>query len=273
MRQYLVVANQTLVGEDLLREVAARVRAGNTRFQILVPATPPAEGWSWTETEARHLAQDRLDRTLLRLQEEGVQADGMIGDADPLLAIQDALRDQRFDEIIISTLPPRASAGLRSGLVRRVGALVDMPVIHVMAPPERATRETALSQVSLFKGLSKHRIRRLAKASTVSVYREGEHIIREGSAGSELFVILDGRVKVVRGGRTLAHLGSGEVFGEISLLAGGPRTADVIAEIATRCVYLSGTEFRAALEADPLIAMRVLQAVGERMQTLVRSAT
>jgi CRP-like cAMP-binding protein len=95
-------------------------------------------------------------------------------------------------------------------------------------------------RVPLFKGLSKRRIRTLARASMVSVYRAGETIIKRGSAGSELFVILDGRVKVMRGGRIVGRLRCGDVFGEVSLLDGGPRTADVISEMPTRaCISLA----------------------------------
>ncbi len=271
MRRYLVVANQTLIGDELQRQIIDLVKRGTPRFHILVPATPPHEGWTWTEAEARGLAQDRLDRALLQLREIGAEAEGHVGDADPFLAIQDTLRDERFDEIIISTFPPRGSPWLKSDLVRRVASAFGISVTHIVAPPEAATRETALMLVPLFKGLSKHRIRALAKASMVSVYRAGETIIRQGSVGSELFVILDGRVKVIRGGRIVARLRCGDVFGEVSLLDGGPRTADVISEMPTRCLYLSGSEFRAVLEGDPVIATRVLQEAGRRLRELLKS--
>ncbi|HYU57398.1 MAG TPA: cyclic nucleotide-binding domain-containing protein [Actinomycetota bacterium] len=214
-----------------------------------------------------------MDRALVRLQEAGARAEGAVGDADPFLAIEETLRSQRFDEIIISTFPPRLSAWLHSDLVRQVASTFNIPVTHVVAPPERATRETALMRVPLFTGLSKRRIRALARASMVNLYRKGETIVRQGSAGSELFVILDGGVKVVRGGRTVARLRPGEVFGEISLLDGGPRTADVIAEMTTRGVCLSGADFRAVLEADPVIATRILQEAGRRLRKLAQSAT
>jgi CRP/FNR family cyclic AMP-dependent transcriptional regulator len=273
MQRYLVVANQTLIADDLLREIGDRLKRGSCRFHIVVPATPPSEGWTWTEGEAKGLARDRLDRALIRLQKAGAQVEGHVGDADPFLAIQDTLRNQQFDEIIISTFPPRISSWLKSDLVRRVASTFKAPVTHVVAPPERATRETALMRVPLFAGLSKRRIRALARVSMAAVFREGETIIRQGSAGSELFVILDGGVNVVRGGRTVARLSPGDVFGEISLLDGGPRTADVIADLPTRCVYLSGREFRAVIEADPAIAMRILQEAGRRLRELAQSAT
>ena len=214
MRRYLVVANQTLVSDELARAITDLAKGGTPRFHILVPATPPHEGWTWTEAEAKGLAQDRLDRALVQLREAGAQVEGSVGDADPFLAIQDMVRNERFDEIIISTSPPRRSPWLKSDLVRRVASTLEAPVTHIVAPPESATRESALMGVPLFKGLSKRRIRALARASMVAVYRGGQTIIKQDSASSELFVILDGRVKVIRGGRVVARLRCGDVFGE-----------------------------------------------------------
>jgi CRP/FNR family transcriptional regulator, cyclic AMP receptor protein len=194
-----------------------------------------------------------------------------VGDADPFLAIQDILTDQRFDEVILSTVPSRGSPWLKPDLARRVASEFKISVTPIVAPPEAATRETALRWVPLFKGLSRHRIRTLARASMVAVFRAGESIIKQGSAGSELFMILDGRVKVIRGGRTVARLRCGDVFGEVSLLDPGTRTADVLAETPTRCLYLSGDEFRAVLEADPVIATRILQEAGRLLRELTKS--
>ena len=95
--------------------------------------------------------------------------------------------------------------------------------------------------------------------------------MKAGSSGSDLYVILDGRVKVQQDGRTVARLAAGEMFGEISLLDPGPRTADVVAEGPTRCLHLSGRDFQDALEADPRLAISVLQAVGKRLRELVGS--
>jgi hypothetical protein len=268
MPRYLVVANQTLVGDQLLREISERLKLGSSRFHTLVPATPPSEGWTWTEEEARALAKDRLDRVLLRIREAGARADGEVADADPYRAIEDAFRRRKFDEIIISTFPVRLSPWLKGDLVRRVEATFKVPVTHVMAPADRAVMESALSQVPLLAGLPKRRIGSLARASTLAVYRDGKTIIKQGSHGSELFVILDGRAKVVASGRTVARFGPGDMFGEISFLDGGPRTAHVIAEGPTRCLCLSGAQFRAALKEDPLLAMRMLEVAGKRLRQL-----
>ena len=264
MRRYLVVANETLGGTRLVDELDSRHAKGPSQFVVVVPASIPKEGLTWTEGEARGLAQDRLDRVLQRLRDRGIEADGRIAGVDPYLAIENLLRDDQFDEVILSSSP----AGLRSwkgNLLKRMRG-VNIPVTHVPGEPEQLTRETALTGVPLFGDLPKRHVRALAKASMFHTYREGDVIIEEKSDGSDLFVILDGRVKVTRDGKTVDHMSAGAIFGEISLLDPGPRTASVIAAAPTRCLSLRGKEFRSEIARDPALAKHLLQAAGRRMR-------
>jgi hypothetical protein len=135
-RRYLVVANQTLGGKHLLRLVNECVSGGRCRFYVVVPATPPGEHLTWTEGEAQAIAQRRLDRALVTFRDNGVEADGHVGDANPLLAIEDALRREEFDEIILSTLPPGMSRWLKLDLPHRVERSFDVPVTHLVAELE-----------------------------------------------------------------------------------------------------------------------------------------
>jgi hypothetical protein len=136
MRSYLVVANQTLGGEHLVERVRQCLGEGPCRYHIVVPATPQGEQLTWTEGEATGLAQARLDRALARFRELGAEADGEIGDKNPILAIEDALRQGTFDEIILSTLPPGASRWLKLDLPSRVAARFQLPVTHLVAEAE-----------------------------------------------------------------------------------------------------------------------------------------
>lgn len=136
MRRYLVVANQTLGGDHLADKVRQCVAEGPARFHILVPATQPQDHAVWTEGEARALAQQALDRALERFRQLGADADGEVGDESPLEAIGDAVRDQEFDEIILSTLPPGMSRWLRQDLPHRVERSFEIPVTHVVGQPE-----------------------------------------------------------------------------------------------------------------------------------------
>jgi hypothetical protein len=80
------------------------------------------------------LAEARLTTELNRLWHEGAEADGEIGDADPLRAIRNLLHEQEFDEIILSTLPPGASRWLRMDLPHRVERSSKLPVTHIVGP-------------------------------------------------------------------------------------------------------------------------------------------
>jgi hypothetical protein len=138
MRRYLIVANQTLAGEHLLAAVRELHEKGGTDFHVVVPATPPQDH-AWTEGEARAAALHRLNEGLARLQGVGIQASGDVGDANPILAIEDALQEGVFDGIIISTLPPRLSKWLKLDLPHRAEAF-GLPVIHVEGESEPAVR-------------------------------------------------------------------------------------------------------------------------------------
>lgn len=139
-RSYLVVANQTLGGEHLIAQVRQCMARGSCRFHLVVPATPSFEQATWTEGEARAIARRRLADALTRFRETGAEVEGEVGDANPMLAIEDALREQGFDEIILSTLPPGISRWLKRDLLSRVGDRFRLPVTHVIGEPEAASK-------------------------------------------------------------------------------------------------------------------------------------
>ena len=138
MRSYLVVANQTLGGEHLIQRVRQCLAEGPCRYHIVVPATPQGELLTWTEGRSTAIAQDRLDRALARFRDLGAEADGEVGDKNPILAIQDALRHGAFDEIILSTLPPGLSRWLKLDLPSRVAARFNLSVTHLVVETEAA---------------------------------------------------------------------------------------------------------------------------------------
>jgi hypothetical protein len=141
MGRYLVVANQTLGGEHLIARIRERMSTGPSHFHIVVPATPPSERATWTEGEAISIAQERLDRALGRLAALGADASGEVGDGDPLMAIEDALRGERFDEIILSTLPPGPSRWLKLDLPNRVRERFAVAVTHLIGEAEAVTTD------------------------------------------------------------------------------------------------------------------------------------
>ena len=142
MRRYLVVANQTLGGEHLAEKVRACLAAGPSSFHVVVPATQPRDHAVWTEGEARAIAQQRLERALDRFKEMGAEARGEVGDEQPLEAIADAMRDQQFDEVILSTLTPGVSRWLKQDLPHRAERGCGVPVTHIIGEPESAEDAT-----------------------------------------------------------------------------------------------------------------------------------
>ena len=141
-RRILVVANETVGGETLRSTI--RDRSSGYRAQVLV-VTPalnsPLKHWTSDEDEARAAAQDRLDRSLARLREAGIDARGEIGDGEPLQAIEDALRTFGADEIIISTHPEGRSNWLERGVVSGARERFAVPITHVVVDLEREREE------------------------------------------------------------------------------------------------------------------------------------
>jgi hypothetical protein len=105
----------------------------------VVPATPPEDHVTWTEGEARAVGRRRLDQAVDLFGRLGADVTGEVGDRNPLLAIEDALRERQFDEIILSTLPPGASRWLKLDLPSRVASRFDLPMTHLTVDPEPAT--------------------------------------------------------------------------------------------------------------------------------------
>lgn len=135
MARYLVVANQTLGGDHLLEKVKECMASGQSSFHVVVPATAPTDHF-WTEAEVQAKARRRLDEALDRFRALGAEADGEVGDGNPMLAIEDAMRDQEFDEIILSTLRPGLSRWLKLDLPDRLKTHVTIPVTHIVGEPE-----------------------------------------------------------------------------------------------------------------------------------------
>ncbi|HET9563193.1 MAG TPA: multidrug effflux MFS transporter [Mycobacterium sp.] len=150
VRQYLVVANHTLGGQELLDAIRDRMARGPAEFWILAPATPsthlvnafnalsgafpidsdllPSAADVGMRNQRLAEAKSNLDTELDRLRTIGATADGAVGDPDPMKAIEKTLADARFDEIILSTLPPGISRWLAWDLPHRVRRRIDVPL-------------------------------------------------------------------------------------------------------------------------------------------------
>lgn len=139
MERYLVVANRTLGGEHLLEEVRRRLATGPCRFHVVVPVAHVMEHGAWNEGHSRAAARKRLDVAMTRFRALGAEVTGDLGDPSPVLAIADALRNQHFDGIVLSTLRPGLSRWLKRDLPHRVERDFGLPVTHVVAEAERVS--------------------------------------------------------------------------------------------------------------------------------------
>jgi len=136
MPTYLIVANQTLGGAELRDRVLELAAPGPCEFYLVVPATAPKEHLTWTEGEARTIAARRLDEGLAQLRAAGVTVDGEVGDASPILAVDDALRHRLVDRVIVCTLPIGLSRWLKLSLPDRIERKHKVPVDHLVVQPE-----------------------------------------------------------------------------------------------------------------------------------------
>ena len=139
VRRVLVVANETVGGGELIEAIGELALSGTTDFLVVSPAlNSRLKTWVSDEDPARAEAQRRLDATLARLAETGIEARGEIGDVDPLVAIEDAVRLFHPDEIVVSTHPEGRSNWLERGIVGSVRERFDVPVTHVVVDLERS---------------------------------------------------------------------------------------------------------------------------------------
>ncbi len=154
MRMFLVVANQTLQRSELRDELRERIEAEPSSFYLLVPDTRAADypdpeaaasvlqpSMTWwmtdyrgpaTDEEASTQARQRLGQMLADLGALGVSAEGDLGSAQPLEAMEKVCADHQFDEIILATLPQPVSHWLRADLPRRVERRFGLPVTTIV---------------------------------------------------------------------------------------------------------------------------------------------
>jgi hypothetical protein len=132
-RRILVVANETVGGQTLRSLIVERSLDVQEQVLVVTPAlNSPLKHWTSDEDGARAAAQERLDASLAKLADAGVEARGEIGDGDPLQAMEDALRTFGADEIIISTHPEGSSKWLEAGTVEKARERFAVPITHVV---------------------------------------------------------------------------------------------------------------------------------------------
>lgn len=131
MARILVVANRTAESDELLEAMKAKGAGGDTKFMLVVPASGHGIQKAADPDAAKADSTEHMLKAVERLRAEGLDVEGQCGDGDPLAAVQDAVNFGTFDEVIVSTLPTRASKWLKMDLPTRVERTTGLPVTHV----------------------------------------------------------------------------------------------------------------------------------------------
>ena len=132
----LVVANLTANSQHLLDALKARAERSPIRVTLVMPAQGPGLG-------GREAVKARLDEALEGMRAAGLEADGAIGDADPMEAVAECFDPARHDEAIVCTLPGRSSKWLQHDFPHRVARFTGVPVTHVVADDLRPAPPTS----------------------------------------------------------------------------------------------------------------------------------
>jgi CRP/FNR family transcriptional regulator, cyclic AMP receptor protein len=133
-------------------------------------------------------------------------------------------------------------------------------------------RVALLAATPLFADLDPAGMQMIAERAIEVAFDGGHVIARQGDIGTGFFVIVSGAVRVVRDGQEVARLGQGEFFGELSVLDGRPRTAQVVADGPTTCLALASWDFEAVVGAQPAVALAVMRVLARRLRDLTEGS-
>lgn len=133
MPRYLVVAHRTLGSPELRDALEQRSGGGDSTFHLLVPEYHGGLGLTYTDTRARVIATQNLEEALTRFVALGLATTGEVGEASPIEAVATVLeRDDAFDGVIVSTLPPGMSRWLGLDLPTQMRRRFGLDVTHVV---------------------------------------------------------------------------------------------------------------------------------------------
>lgn len=125
-----------------------------------------------------------------------------------------------------------------------------------------------LKRVPLLAGLGSRELEEVGRLVDEIDLPAGRELTQEGKSGGEFFMIVDGSVRVERGGRLLREMGAGEFLGEIALIDNGPRTATATTATPVRLFVIAHRQFHSLLDRFPGIQAQVLNALATRVRHL-----
>ena len=125
-----------------------------------------------------------------------------------------------------------------------------------------------LHGIPLFSGLDKRQLLRLGQLTDEVDVADGRTLMRQGERGDELFIVIEGNLRVERDGQVIAHRGAGDFLGEIALVDEGPRSATVIADGPARLLVVGHRAFHTLMDEFPEIQVIVLRELARRVRHL-----
>jgi hypothetical protein len=125
----LVIANRTIDANAIRDAILSRAAAGPLQVTLVAPVSSGAGSMRARRTATAQ----RLDGAVKRLNEAGVTVEAIVGDADPIVAVQDAWDPRRFDEVIVVTPPTGVPRWMPADLPHRVERLTAARVTHIVA--------------------------------------------------------------------------------------------------------------------------------------------
>ena len=137
----------------------------------------------------------------------------------------------------------------------------------------RQDTDAALRGIPIFSELSKRELRSVSRLMTAIDVADGQTLTRQGEVGREFMIIVSGTAVVRRSGRKVAELGPGDFLGELAVLSGAPRTADVVATSPMKLETLNRREFMSLLDESAPIAKKILIGAVKRLHDLDSSRT
>jgi CRP-like cAMP-binding protein len=123
-----------------------------------------------------------------------------------------------------------------------------------------------IGKAPLFSRVNKKGLLQIAEKGTTKEFSAGKKIVSAGTTGTGFYLILSGAADVVRDGRVIAHLADGDFFGEMALLDGAPRSADVLATEDTVCLVISLWDIKSIITLTPDIALHMLEELVQRLR-------
>jgi CRP-like cAMP-binding protein len=136
-------------------------------------------------------------------------------------------------------------------------------------PTQRDWSEV-LGAMPLFSGVPKRHVRSIAKLAWRVDHAPGEVIVQAGERGNSLYLMLEGRARVVGKSRVLKP---GDFFGEMALIDGGPRSATIIATSQVRVMMVQRRPFLEVLKQNPQIGLAIMETLAQRVRRLERAAS